>query len=263
MLFDLWSKLSAGLRSNWPLVILVAAFILLIPLHPAWVWLARGAAPDPFARYVAAVRDSAVLTPDNIKGRPLAKIDKDQPKVAFVTFKAAARPPQNPLASPLWVALPGDLKQLCVGEPDAPRALRQILGLQPTSEPRLVYEIVAESQDVFRPCVSHQKPDLDSCAMEAPKAPEDDSKLRQAYQDLAFVADQLLTSHQVGFRQKYEGKPGDYPYEGMPFTGLGWTYDWRPSSKTHAGVTEFVIRQGATIEVKSHVEPQAFCAAQK
>jgi hypothetical protein len=148
--------------------------------------------------------------------------------------------------------------------------LQQILGLPSASEPRLVCEIATNPQDVFRPCISDQKPDAASCALApprdadpAPAAPAADaaaerlradydalsrsySRLHRSYQDLAAVAGHLLTSHQLGFRQDYEAKPGDYPDKGFPFTGLGWTYDWRPGvAATHFGVSEFVVRQGA------------------
>jgi hypothetical protein len=166
--------------------------------------------------------------------------------------------------------------------------LQQILGLPPASEPRLVCEIATSPQDVFRPCISDQKPDAASCALApprdadpAPAAPAADaaaerlradydalsrsySRLHRSYQDLAAVAGHLLTSHQLGFRQDYEAKPGDYPDKGFPFTGLGWTYDWRPgAAATHFGVSEFVVRQGAEIEIKPGSDPQVFCAAQK
>ena len=240
-----------------------------------------GTAGNPFAHYVAAVRDAAVLTPENSKGGPLATIDLHLQRLTFVAFKAAARPPQSPLKATLWVALPEQLKQRCAGEPDAERALQQILGLPPTSEPRLVYEIVANPRDVFRPCISDQKPDAASCTFPpptvtdpAPAASAADAaaetlraaydRLHRSYQDLAEVAGHLLTSHSLGFRQDYEAKPGDYPDKGFPFTGLGWTYDWRPgAAATHFGVSEFVVRQGAEIEIKPGSDPQVFCAAQK
>ena len=284
MRFNFRRKLIAGLRtSNWPLVVVVVGFILFVPLYSIWLaplsWVVRQLNPDPFASYRAAINNAAIKTPEYNKGAPpLATIDPRTAEVSVTAFKA--RPPQSPLEDDLWVSLPSELKLACAGQPGAARRLRQILGLPPTSEPRLVYEITVKPKDIFRPCISDQSPDAASCSMAAPKNPELPSKdqvtalpadqldklrkdygaLRQTYDDLRAVAAQMWDSYRIGFPQDYPVKPGDYPDKGFPFTGMGRTYDWRPVSTGHFGVTEFVVRKHAEISVKGSVDPETFCA---
>jgi hypothetical protein len=281
--FTLRQILVARLRGlNWPLVVVVAGFILLIPLYTLWIaplsWLVRRLNPAPFASYQAAVRDAAIKTPEHKRGVTLATIDLDGAEVSVTAFKS--RPPQSPLDSELWVSLPSQLKQACAGATEAARTLRQILGLPPTSEPRLVYEMTVKTTDIFRPCISERSPAALSCSMDPPKEPQvaaankvstlsaddlrkDFATLRQAYDDLRVVAGQMWTSYQIGFPLEHPVKPGDYPNKGFPFTGMGWTYDWRPSSVTHVGVTEFIVRKGAAISVEHAVDPETFCATER
>lgn len=279
----MWSALRRALADrisglNWPLVIIAAGFILFVPLYRIWLgpltWLGRQFNPKPFARYEEAVRDAAVKTPDYVKSRPLATIGPGDTDVEVSAFKI--RPPRSPLPDDLWVALPGELKQACAGS-DAPALrLEQILGLPPSSEPRLVYRMTVKSNAVFRPCMSSPDPTVTSCSLSLPKAPElgaakDETQLsaeqllanynslRRAYDHLRFVASQLWTSYQIGFPQDYPIKAGDYPYKGLPFTGMGWTYDWGSASPVHFGVTEFIVRKDATISVNQAVNAATFC----
>jgi hypothetical protein len=235
--FTLRQILAARVRViNWPLVVVVAGFILLIPLYTVWIgplsWLARRLNPVPFSSYQAAVRNAAIKTPES-QGVILVTIDSGEAEVSVTAFKS--RPPQSPLDSEIWVSLPSQLKQACAGATGAARSLQQILGLSPTSEPRLVYEITVKTTDIFRPCMSERSPAAPSCSMKLPKEPtvasadkvatlsvdnirRDYVSLREAYDHLRFIAAQMWTSYQFGFPQDYPVKTGDYPYKGFPFT---------------------------------------------
>jgi hypothetical protein len=54
--------------------------------------------------------------------------------------------------------------------------------------------------------------------------------------------------------------PGDYPADGYPFTGMGYTYDWGASSSGYFGVNEFIVEQGTTLDEVSKVDLGEFCA---
>lgn len=277
-------RLAAGARKvNWPLVVLAIGFVVLVPLYRVWTgplsWLAYRLDLAPFAGYEAAVRAAAVKTPEYEKHEaPLATIDLERPGVTVTAFKT--HPPQSPLAGELWVSLPAELKAACAGLAEPTRGLQQILGLPPTSDPRLVYQLTVKTADIVRPCLSEASPTARSCPMDPPTepvlpaadavsvlAPDDLRKdyvaLRQAYDQLRLVAVQMWDSYQIGFPENYPVRRGDYPYKGFPFTGTGRTYDWRPSSATHVGVTEFVVKKNAQVTVEGAVTPEAFCAAKK
>ncbi len=70
-----------------------------------------------------------------------------------------------------------------------------------------------------------------------------------------------------------EGAPetGETPYsqwiasiaaqtKGYPWTGKGYTYDWNPGNLSHQGLSEFILPQGASVEVKNpQLSVVAFC----
>ncbi len=54
------------------------------------------------------------------------------------------------------------------------------------------------------------------------------------------------------------GAPDD-PRAGYPWTQLGATYDWSPSSGNHQGPSELVLHQGAQSEVVSAGSASDYC----
>ena len=42
---------------------------------------------------------------------------------------------------------------------------------------------------------------------------------------------------------------------------MGWTYDWDPASKTHRGVSEFVVKKTATVRHVRTMTPAELCGA--
>jgi hypothetical protein len=69
----------------------------------------------------------------------------------------------------------------------------------------------------------------------------------------------MWNTYRVDFAAKGK-KPGDYPFTGYPFTGLGWSYDWSSATNDHVGVSEFVIRRTAAVTELGSKTPEEFCA---
>jgi hypothetical protein len=263
-----WDRAWGWLRGrDWPLVIIVAAFILLVPLFAVWVpplsRLAKWLDASTISIYERAIMNAAVKTTAYEKAQSLETIDPNAAEIQVVTFKAAR--PTNPLDDDAWVSLPGELRSKCAGKPDPAQALREILGLPPGSSSQSVYRMTVIRDDktgklpIFRPCISSPDIRTKNCSLEFPELPAgpelstdlSDEQRAQAYGQLwaiAFLARHMWTSYRVGF-----------PRTGYPFTGLGWSYNWDPTTDLRIGISEFVVRKGATVKVEGPIAAEAFC----
>jgi hypothetical protein len=134
----------------------------------------------------------------------------------------------------IWVTLAPDLKQVINNDPSADKTLRaeQLLGLPPNNGKTLVYEMWVSPQDLFRP-----SPDPEITDHEA---------------ELDFPDSHLVSISPAHKKWINNLKASSYGDNGYPWTRLGYTYDWgNPNSEI--GLSEFVVRQGASIEVKSAI----------
>ena len=122
--------------------------------------------------------------------------------------------------------------------------LYQYLGLPLSQNPenRFFVEFWARPQDIFRPCIDAEV--VDSACIPDPNPKE----LPAGYPPISsFVSSDA--PHQKWFEsQKASRYQGSWA---MPWTRLGYTYDWAPSAPTYQGASEFVIKQGATIFIQS------------
>jgi hypothetical protein len=160
-------------------------------------------------------------------------------------------------SSYVWVAATQEIRQSCRGARDPVLRLQQILGLPPQRDPKpgnrwhfFVFEI--DSRDLFRPCpggVDVHTPGKPKCLLGSDLDPQLDPELTK------FLLQQWWLSHRATIEY------GRDPELGYPWTGMGWTYDWNPASKTHRGVSEFVVRKTAAIDHARTVSPESFCAA--
>src|SRR5262245_37196082 len=136
-------------RRDWPLVIIVAAFILLVPLFAVWVpplsRLAKWLDASTISIYERAIMKAAVKTTAYEKAESLETIDPSAAEIQVVTVKATL--PTNPLADDAWVSLPAELRSKCAGKPDPAQALREILGLPPGSGSQSVYRMTVMRDD--------------------------------------------------------------------------------------------------------------------
>lgn len=265
---------------HWELVLLIGAFLLMVPSpylpEGALGWFLESQAPSPSISYERALADAAIKKPD-FQVKDLVTFDATATEITVGTFASLhKRRPIGPqqLTGPMWVFLPEELASKCSVESDADLAVRQILGLPPKYDQRTIYALKVARSDVFRPCLSGGDLSLNVCDFRGPTFPDTNESYqrlagrdrvevwKKAYGELWFLVDHLSRTHSTGFPDRY-ANPGDYPYDAYPFTGMGWTYDWRPFQKSHVGVSEFVIRAGATITVLSWASPKEFCATGK
>lgn len=144
--------------------------------------------------------------------------------------------PSNPNDYPLWVTVVPEIKAFVVRETykkSFPKSnplieqidfltkrIKQYLGLGSENNYNAFVEIWVAVDDVIRPCINEKDITNSSCSEW-----NDDQKANN---------------------RKFE-KSLDSEY---PFTGFGYTYDWG-NPNTIVGTSEFVVREGANIKIKS------------
>ncbi|MEM0997995.1 MAG: hypothetical protein AAGN35_12970 [Bacteroidota bacterium] len=113
--------------------------------------------------------------------------------------------------------------------------LEQALGLPPTADTTKVFLILeVQAADLFRPC---RDPDIAdcSCSRDFPAG---------AYQD--------TTQYGPVYRGLIASTAG------YPWTRMGYTLDWRKSSRNHFGFSEYILRQGAVVKVLAKTPTEAW-----
>jgi hypothetical protein len=148
------------------------------------------------------------------------------------------------------------LRQRCKSKRDTVLALEQILGLPPLKNPKpghewRVYVFDIEARDLFRPCPGGLDPSAPADKPRCQLGSDIDPTLEPEF--TTFLLQQWWSAHRATV------EPGNDPELGYPWTGMGWTYDWNPASKTHVGVSEFVVRKHATVSNVRATTPTEFC----
>lgn len=109
--------------------------------------------------------------------------------------------------------------------------LEQLLGLPPNSGKTRFVEFWVDPEDLFRPSPDPEITDSEA-GLDFPRS-----------EDYVTVSPEYITWFE-------ELKATSYGVGGYPWTRLGYTYDWgNPWSEI--GLSEFVIRTGATVDVHS------------
>ncbi len=147
------------------------------------------------------------------------------------------------LSREVWVTAVPELRSFCQAHPmraaDIALRLEQLLGLPPGSEKTRFVEIWVHPKDLFRP------------------APDPEVSDHEA--ELSFpVSERFITvskAHRQWFRELAKRS---YGAKGYPWTRLGYTYDWGNQSD-EIGLSEFVIRSGATVRIHDIVDTISYC----
>ena len=156
-----------------------------------------------------------------------------------------------------WVAATDEVQARCRGQADPLLFLEKLLGLPPQVTPKggtgwHVYTFDVFQEAIFRPCpggVDSSSPGHPRCIAGTSLDPGLDEATTR------FLLHQFWYAHRAGII-------GDDGEElGYPWTGMGWTYDWGTQSKTHIGVSEFVVRPGAGVSHVRDESPKEFCSA--
>lgn len=204
--------------------------------------------------YEAAIRAAAVHTPEF--SVPLRAIGPEQSDVTVATFTEWGVPP-SPLKRYTWVSLPAQLREMCRNKPDTVLAIQEILGLPPASTPSqpdhgwevITFRVVRDA--LFRPCPGGTDIAAARCTIDPVAKLDNETTL--------FLLNQLWTSDRLGGLERSEG--AEAAVRGYPFTGIGWSYNWDPASRSHVGVSEYVVKPGAQIREPKTTAPDQFCNA--
>lgn len=140
-----------------------------------------------------------------------------------------------------WASIPLDWKNRAaeyegLDSVAAHMRMVQMYGLAPDCDYNIMVQFYADPAGIFRP--SHN-PDITttSAGLEFP-----------AY------ADEKYTVGETNFREWYRYSivsafEDDSP---LPWTQLGYTYDWHKGANSHVGVSEYIVTHHTTIKVKSY-----------
>ncbi len=168
----------------------------------------------------------------------------------FIQGHAATSPSEDYV---IWVTAAPKMRQHCqefmAGNPEAGAEglnlfLKQFLGLNPDWNYDLFVELWVSPDDMFRPCVDPQ-PDDNACEL-------------QFGDTLPTVKG--ITDYQAFYEALYFNS-FCYP-PGVPWTGLGYTYDWggSPNDGSEVGASEFILSPGTPYRVARAVPTADYCA---
>lgn len=143
----------------------------------------------------------------------------------------------------IWVTAAPELQRFCKGTglEGGPLSLRleQLLGVPPYTGKTKFIEMWVDVKDLFRPC------------------PDPEISDREAELDFP-VSRRFVTvspEHKEWFLNQ---KKISYGPDGYPWTRLGYTYDWG-NPRDHVGLSEFVIKQGATVKIHEVYSTGNYC----
>lgn len=223
----------------------------------AAVLLLTACAETPISeQYQAAVNDAAIvktnevsqqlwaITPEN----PQLVWNDDKTKILVATWKSHESyekflknntQTNGNIDFALWVTAVPQVKQFCQAfkDEDVNLRLKQYLGLAPDWNYDEFIELWVSPNDLFRPCVDAEINDK-QCQAEIPKE-FTKTEHGQFYQQLYFKS----------FRAS----------AGVPWTGLGYTYDWG-NNQTKVGASEFIIKPNAPYQIKQVLKTRDYCS---
>ena len=149
------------------------------------------------------------------------------------------------LSRDIWVSPVPQLAERCRGFTQAQdglkRRMRQYLGLAPRGIQDRVIEFWVKPSDMFRPCPDKEIDDT-SCSVGLPD-----------------VTDHACEPNACAHSQWFKTQFGSYYTSGaLPWTRLGYTYDWG-DPKTKVGASEFVVKRSAFVVVQSISPVWQYC----
>ena len=243
---------------GWTLIALDVALIAL------GVLLVLGVRGDAGSAYQDALADAMVAGPEDVRtdlwplsANALAHVwpdPSDETRYGLVaqwtSFEGYEIRRWQPLRASVWVTPVPQLRERCraFGRSGGRLAERisQYLGLPVDERPRKIVQLWAPlgEEHAFRPCPDPGTSDR-SCELGLPSVPAEGE-------------DPAALAHARWFAGNFAGYTGDFP---MPWTRLGYTYDWGPDHDRHTGASEYVLREGTPIWVASIEEADVYCSA--
>jgi len=145
------------------------------------------------------------------------------------------------LAREVWVTTAPELENFCQDleytQEDTIFRLEQVLGLPPQNGKTLFVKMWVFPDDLFRPC---------------PDPEINDSECEITYPESAYSV--VGEDYKIWFEHQ---QSISYGVDGYLWTRLGYTYDWGGTT-SGIGLSEFVIKPGATVEIEEISSTQMF-----
>lgn len=143
----------------------------------------------------------------------------------------------------VWVTVAPEVQQTCRAfdgsDTALTRRLEQLIGLPPDAGYTQFAELWIDPADLFRPCPDPEITDRE-CERDFPRSER-------------FLT--VAPEHKEWIRAL---RRTTYGADGYPWTRLGYTYDWNPATDEF-GVSEFVIRSGASVVLRQIQSTAAYC----
>lgn len=201
---------------------------------------ARDAGPDQLAPLVALSPDSpdVVFNADGTAAEMVTLTD-------WTGYAASVGQPMT-LSREVWLTPTPQLQDVCrayvaAGGTDPSLRSLQYLGMPPKVKPVTIVTMMVPLSGMFRPTANPQLTSTSAVFDDGTVQPDDPN----------------YPNHADWFRlQKALAYDPANPY---PWTRMGYTYDWgNPDSKV--GASEFVVRQGTTVDIVADQTPGEYCA---
>ncbi len=240
--------------------------VLLVLGSGGYPTLAQVIPSQPPESYQQAVEDAAIVEPDEIVETLIAITPEnedlvwnaDHSKLLVVTWKSQGS--YQKFIEPythtsdnenyvVWVTTVPQVKAFCQqyvqtaatpNDGDLNMRLRQYLGLGADWQYDVFVELWVSPEDLFRPCV--------------------DPEINDSRCELSFGSNtpgiKNITDYPEFYKTLYYRSYRQAP--GVPWTGLGYTYDWNPES-SEVGASEFILVPGATYEIHQVLATATYC----
>jgi len=236
-------------RSRPPLFAVSSLIVLLVACAPGVTTeeLYQAAGADArVAQSAEIATDLVAIVPDNTD---LVWRETDAGcQVLMVTWTSwggydAAVGQSVTLSREVWVTAAPEVRDSVrtnwVFPPALTGRLEQLLGLPPNSGKTKFVQFWVNPRDLFRPSADPEITDHEA-----------ESEFPQSTEFVTVsAAHQEWYAHQAAI---------SYGTDGYPWTRLGYTYDWG-NPVTEEGLSEFVIRSGAVVEVESVTGTEDYC----
>jgi hypothetical protein len=181
--------------------------------------------------------------------------NEDKTKVLVVTWKSRdaydkfIKNNTNTSNDPnyaLWVSAVPQVKSFCQtyerhNDDDLNLRIKQYLGLAPDWQYDVFVELWVSPDSLFRPCVD---PNIDDTQC--------DIKVPQQFPSVKNIPDYGYFYKNLYFKSFRESA-------GVPWTGLGYTYDWG-NKESEVGASEFIVTPHAPYEIKQVLSTHEYCA---
>ena len=248
---------------NKYIALFISAIFILISIILSWLFFTKvpvktSVFPEV---YYSALKDVEQVSSDEISTN-LTAIVKDNHNIHWqgdrLKVATYAKPKYFEVGSTqsssreVWVTVVPELQNFCTnyaqtGQEISPR-VEQLLGLAPSHQPaKSIVELWVEAKDLFRPTPD---PEITDHEAELEFRPANEFlSVSSAYQD-------WFNSRVNEFESQFQAMNPDHPP--VPWTRLGYTYDWGNASN-HIGLSEFVLRKGANLEVDSISTINDYC----